>query len=195
MLKKIIWLILVVLLIGFGVFMKKVYPGSQWQLENSLKHVSGTPIEHYFNTTEKNCGVWYESYEGETLVDSGKTNAAVKQCFQEAFDQCLFRNILIVNDRGLTDEKSIVYSLIRIVKANDQNECIIQNYFEEYNVEVASDEQIPLNFINTCTVLSDDFQSSCQPLYIDELKKMMKADKEEAKVEVLDGEVQVEINN
>lgn len=193
MLKKIIWLALIVLLIGFGFFIKKIYPGSQWQLENSLKHVTGTPIEHYFNTTEKNCGVWYESYDGENLADAGKTNEEVKRCFEEAFDKCLFRNILMVDDRGKTDAKSITYSLIRIVKPNDQNECIIQNYFEEYNVEIASDEQVPLNYINTCTVLDDDIKSSCEPMYIDELRKQMKASRDTIEEENV--EIQIETNN
>ena len=191
MLKKIIWLALIVLLIGFGYYIKQVYPGSQFQLNNSLKHVIATPIEHYFNTTEKNCGVWYESYEGETLVNAGKNNENVKECFQEAFDKCLFRNILLVNDRGLTDDKSITYSLIRVVKANDQNECIIQNYYEEYNVEIASDEQVPLNYINTCTVLDENIMESCKPAYIDELRKQIKAAKEKEAVGV---EVQIENN-
>lgn len=195
MLKKIIWLVLIIVLIGFGLYLKQVYPGSQLQLSNSLKHVSATPIEHYFNATEKNCGIWYESTDAEGVVDAGKKNDDVKACFQDAFDKCLYRNILLVDDNGLTEEGRIRYSLVRVVKPNDQNECIIQNYYEEYDVNKSMEEQIPLNFINTCTVLEDEeVMESCKPAYIDEIRKqMMAVEEEEVAVEATDGNIEIEV--
>lgn len=194
MTKKITWLILIIVLIGLGIYLKSYYPGSQFQLKTSLKSVSATPIEHFFNATEKSCGIWYESYDQENLTNSGQKNDAVKNCFQSAFEKCEFRNILMVKDEGLTQKGTISYSLIRVVKANDQNECIIQTYFEEYDVNQSMEDQIPLNYINTCTVLDDNLIESCRPAYIDELRKSLEQASDTVTNESIDLQVEVETN-
>jgi hypothetical protein len=165
---KIIWILIIILLIGFGVVYKNYYPNSQLQLKMTLRHAIATPVEHFNNATEKSCGIWFERSDEMEIMTSGRANEQVKKCFTEAFSSCFNRNILLVQDNGLTDDHDITYSLIRIIKSNDQNECIIQNYYEQYDVSAAP-EAIPLNFVNTCTSLEGDFMSSCEPLYIKEL--------------------------
>ena len=165
MYKKIIWLIVIIVVIGGSLYVKFGYSNSQFQLRNSLRHVSATPIEHLFNVSEKSCGVWYERAEGQDEFVVGNKNEKVTGCFKEAFAKCQNKNILIVKDNSAEKYPSIVYSLVRVLRSNDLDECIVQNYFEEHFL---SEDENPIGFINTCTVLSDELAESCQPLYAKE---------------------------
>jgi len=169
MLKKIIWLVVAVIIILLAGYFKVYYPGSQLQLKRSFKYVSVIPVEHFYNATENSCGIWYEQNSGD-IVNSGRTNDKAKECFKDAFDYCECKNILLVKDSGETSEKTVYYSLLRIIKQNDAQECIIQNYQEEHDLADSGQNVIPLNYINTCTVLADDFFGSCEPLYVKEMR-------------------------
>jgi len=168
MMKKIVWLAVIVGVALVAIYVKFGYNGSQFQLRNAFRYVEAFPIEHFQNATEKSCGIWYESGSGDALV-AGKENAVVKECFKEAFAECAVKNILLVKDQSETAEKNISYSLIRILRKNDLNECIIQNYYEEVNL--AEPEVAPISYINTCTVLTDEMERSCEPLFIKDARK------------------------
>ena len=168
MMKKIIWLIIVVGVALVAIYIKFGYDGSQFQLRNSFRYVEAFPVEHFQNATEKSCGLWYESGQGDNL-SAGKDNASVKECFKEAFSECSVKNILMVKDQSESDKKSITYSLIRVLRQNDLNECIIQNYYEEVNL--ANPDATPLSYINTCTVLADEMDRSCEPGFIKEARQ------------------------
>jgi len=168
MTKKIIWLIVFILIISTAVYFKLSYPLSQMQLNKSFKSVLALPIEHYYNATENSCGIWYESKQGEQ-IESGRSNEKVMDCFMQAFEKCEAMNVLLVKDNSQSQENMIIYSLIRIMRPNDRNECIMQNYFQEQSMD---NEIKPLSFINTCTELSEEIFDSCEPKYItDERKK------------------------
>lgn len=123
------------------------------------------PVEHFYNSMEKSCGVWYERdlNDGEIIV--GRKNEKVSKCFEKAFADCTVKKVFLVSDASEMEQKLFSYSLIRILKRNDQNECLIQNYHEEQKVSLG-EEMIPLNYINTCTVLKDGLWNSCEPLYV-----------------------------
>ncbi len=165
--KKISWLILIILVIASGLYLKFLYPGSQLQLKKSFRFVEAMPIEHYYNASEKTCGIYYEKQGGNS--NFGKDNEKVLACFKKAFADCTGRNILLVSDQGEAQAGKIVYSLIKILRRNDQNKCIIQHFYEEQDLAITENE-IPISFINTCTVLSKDLFSSCEPLFIKERK-------------------------
>ena len=168
MIKKIIWLAIIVGVALMAIYIKFGYNGSQFQLRNSFRYVEAFPIEHFQNATEKSCGIWYESGAGDGLT-AGKENAAVKECFKDAFAECGVKNILLVKDQSESVEKKISYSLIRILRKNDLNECLIQNYYEEVNL--ANPDATPLSYINTCTVLADEMDRSCEPGFIKEARQ------------------------
>lgn len=182
MFKKIIWLIVILALIAFGVYYKKYYPDSQLQYKLALRHAIAIPVEHFYNADEPSCGIWYQSANSQDNFRRAKDNEQVKACFQQAFKRCQNKNILLVNDLSQVEEKTITYSLLRILLRNDQDECLLQNYYEQYNV-LALDE-IPLNFINSCTVLDEDFIGSCEPLYIKEMREEKKLEAEIGSVEI-----------
>ena len=171
MFSKIVWTIIIVAMVLGGLYMKFIYPGSQLQLEKSFRFVEAMPIEHYFNGPEKSCGIWYERLGQDEY--EGRKNDKVKKCFTRAFAKCEPRNMLQVSDRGATSESRIVYSYIKIMRPNDQSECIIQHYFDEQNLSITEGET-PLYFINTCTVLADNFFKSCEPLYIKDQRQFNK---------------------
>jgi len=168
MMNKIIWLAVIVGIALAAVYIKFGYNGSQFQLRNSFRYVEAFPVEHFQNATEKSCGIWYESGTGDGLV-VGKENAAVKECFAEAFKECTVKNVLLVKDQSESAAKNITYSLIRILRKNDLHECIIQNYYEE--VDLADPEAVPLSYINTCTVLAEEIDRSCEPFFIKEARQ------------------------
>ncbi|OGF34283.1 hypothetical protein A2482_00625 [Candidatus Falkowbacteria bacterium RIFOXYC2_FULL_48_21] len=168
MMKKIIWLIIVVGVALVAIYIKFGYNGSQFQLRNSFRYVEAFPVEHFQNATEKSCGIWYESGSGDALT-VGKENHAVKECFKEAFAGCSVKNVLLVKDQSESVEKKITYSLIRILRKNDLSECLIQNYYEEVNL--ASPDAAPLSYINTCTVLADEIDRSCEPFFVKEARQ------------------------
>lgn len=171
--KKIIGIIVVLAVIAAGLYLRYYYPGSQFQLKNSLRRVVATPIEHFFNATEKSCGIWYERDVQSNGLVAGKGNDKVKSCFNEAFKKCQVKNILQVKDMTMGESQSIIYSLIRILRGNDAGECIVQNYYEEYSMNGAVENQIPINYINTCTVLADKIYNSCEPLYVKQQREKM----------------------
>lgn len=168
MMKKITWLAVIVGVALVAIYIKFGYNGSQFQLRNSFRYVEAFPVEHFQNATEKSCGIWYESGSGDALT-VGKENLTVKECFKEAFADCSVKNVLLVKDQSESAAKNITYSLIRILRKNDLNECLIQNYFEEVNL--ADPEAAPLSYINTCTVLADEMDRSCEPLFIKDARK------------------------
>ncbi|MBT4722998.1 hypothetical protein HOB30_04510 [Candidatus Falkowbacteria bacterium] len=168
--KNIIWLIILLLLIGGVVYYKQYYPLSQWQLNNSFSSASVQPTERYFNATDIDCGIWYEKGERESLV-SGKDNEMVKSCFQKKFTGCVSGKILLIDDKSEIDD-TITYSLVRIIKGNDRDACIIQNEYQQENT--TDTESQPIYFVNTCTSLAEDLVSSCEPQYIKEKKEKMK---------------------
>lgn len=166
MYKKIFALIILILLVAGVIAYKYYYPLSQWQLKNSFMHMQNMPSEAYDNANEVTCGIWYESYQSDDQVIKGRSNDSVLHCFQEAFEKCKSTSIYFVQDKSVT-EQSITYSLVKILRSNDANECIIQNFYEKQELEVQQDEEmLPLAYINTCTKLSDPIFDSCQPLYI-----------------------------
>jgi hypothetical protein len=170
MTKKIIGIIIILAVIALAIYIKVWYPGSQLQLRNTFRYVEAFPVEHFQNATEKTCGIWYT---GSTAKD-GADNLSIKDCFTQAFGECASKNILIVKDASETAEQSVIYSLLRILRKNDLNECIIQNYYEE--MSVGGDENAaPLSYINTCTILAEDLSRSCEPLFIKELREQKKA--------------------
>ncbi|MBT5337965.1 hypothetical protein HN643_05805 [Candidatus Falkowbacteria bacterium] len=168
MFSKIVWSIIIVAIVLGGLYMKFLYPGSQLQLEKSFRFVEAMPVEHFYNAPEKSCGIWYERLGPDEYKGSG--NDQIKKCFTEAFEKCEQKSILEISDRGATSESSITYSYIKILRQNDQSECIIQHYFDEQKLAITEGER-PLYFINTCTVLADDFFESCEPLYIKDQRK------------------------
>jgi len=183
MYKKIIWLIILILIIGGAIYYKLSYPLSQSQLNSSFKHVLALPIGHFYNATEKTCGIWYESKQGEQ-VEYGRSNKKVLNCFMKAFENCETKNILFVNDSSQSEDKKIIYSLIRIMRPNDQNDCIIQNYFQEQILDIDKNEQ-PISYINTCTELSENAIYSCEPKYIIDARKKRKAQKDTTQKDLL----------
>ncbi|MBI5076841.1 hypothetical protein HZB94_00455 [Candidatus Falkowbacteria bacterium] len=165
MVKKIPWIVAGLLLVGAMLYLKLYYPDSQLQLKRLFKFVEAMPVEHFYNAPEKSCGIWHEREPKDGAVVAGRSNVKVEKCFQKAFASCVVKNIFLVKDASETDKNLFSYSLIRILKRNDQNECIIQNYHEEQKVNLG-EEMIPLNYINTCTVLKDGLWNSCEPLYV-----------------------------
>jgi hypothetical protein len=167
--KNIIWLIILILLVSAVVYYKQFYPMSQWQLRNSVSSASAMPAEHYLNATDKNCGIWYRSDQTDRPLEA-KNNDDVKNCFSQKYNSCESGKILIIDDKSVNDQE-IIYSLIRIIKPNDQGECIIQNYYQE---ESADTEQVdPFYYLNTCTVLEENFVSSCEPQYIKDRREIV----------------------
>jgi|GEM_PF-1509762 hypothetical protein len=173
MAKKIIWIVIVIVITLVVVYSKWLYPGSQLQLKQTFKYVHSTPIEHFYNATEKSCGIWYESISNDSTY-AGKKNNDVKDCFHKAFNRCDKKNVLIVKDEGETSEAKITYSLIRILMQNDQDDCIIQAYHEEHNL-TDIDKKLPISYVNTCTVLQNDLIHSCEPLFVKETRKINNA--------------------
>lgn len=165
---SIMWCVVIAIVALSGVYFKFYYPNSQLQLKMTFKYVSALPIEYYYNATEKSCGIWYEGEHAAGVV-TGRKNDAVKNCFRDAFKSCDSRRIFLVQDNSAADSRSIIYSMLRVIRKNDAGECIIQNYFEEQNLEVEEGAP-PISYINTCTVLNKDFIFSCEPLYIKEIR-------------------------
>lgn len=170
--KNILWLAAIIVIIFSVIYIKFYYPLSQLQLRSNFRHAIATPIEHFYNANESRCGIWYESNQTNN-VTKGRRNASVKKCFEEAFKKCDHQNILLVRANQNNDNK-IIYSLIRVIKPNDQNQCIIQNYYEEDELEVREQNAQPIGYINTCTMLASDFFSSCEPVYFADMKKQAK---------------------
>lgn len=168
MAKKIVWILIVVGVLAVAAYVKFGYAGSQFQLRNAFRFVEAFPIEHWQNATEKSCGIWYESGVGDKIA-AGKKNEAVVNCFKNAFKECDTRNILLIKDQSENAAQTISYALIRILRKNDLNECIIQNYYEEANM--VKENEMPLSYINTCTVLADNLMQSCEPLFIKEARQ------------------------
>ena len=168
--KKVIIAALTGLLILLGLYLKFYYPGSQFQLKQLFKFVEAMPAEHFYNSPEKSCGVWYErsARNGESAY--GNKNGKVESCFKKAFKNCVSKNVFLVKDASEPDEQILSYSLIRILKKNDQDECIIQNFHEEQRIS-PSQEAVPLSYVNTCTILKDDLWNSCEPLYVRDWRK------------------------
>lgn len=166
--KKIAGIIAMVIVIAAAVYFKFGYINSQWQLKHIFRSVAATPVTQFYSATEPSCGIWYQ-HDEEDLSRLGKANAEVKDCFRKAFVRCSSHNILMVRYDGNSASGRIAYSLIRILRSNDQGKCLIQNYVEEYPLDVKDGEtRKPLGYINTCTTLAEDFASSCEPLYITE---------------------------
>ena len=168
--KKLTGIILVIVLLAILGYVKLIYPSSQMQIKQAMKDMSSAPIEQYLNSTDKKCGIWYESQNPSAKFKAGKDNAEVTACFADAFEKCLNRSILIVKDNYSAAENNITYSVLRVIKANDQNDCIIQNNYEEYTFSKPLEGQIPFNFVNTCTILNDKPEKSCEPAYISEIR-------------------------
>ncbi|MEK7159210.1 MAG: hypothetical protein AAB766_01780 [Patescibacteria group bacterium] len=166
MYKKIIWALVILLILLISGYLKFVYPGSQAQLKKEFRFVNAMPIEHYYNAYEKSCGIVYERVIDGNVVQ-GKTNDSARECFQKSFERCESKNVFFVKDESELSDKKITYSLIKIIKKNDQNECLIQNYYEEQNLSLPEDVP-PISFVNTCTVLKEGDKAaySCEPLYI-----------------------------
>jgi len=184
--KKLIGIsIIVVVLIIFG-YVKIIYPSSQMQIKQALKDMTAAPIQQYLDSTDKKCGIWYESQNPSAKFKAGKDNGEVSSCFSDAFKQCLNRSILIVKDNYSAADNNIIYSFLRVIKANDNNDCIIQNNYEEYSFIKPLETQVPLNFINTCTTLAEQQEKSCEPAYINDLRSQMveqKADNQNIQIE------------
>lgn len=168
--KKLAGIILLIVLLVLLGYVKLIYPSSQMQIKFALKDMVSAPIEQYLNSTDKKCGIWYESQNPSAKFKTGKDNAEVTACFAEAFEKCLNKSILIVKDNYSASENDITYSVLRVIKANDQNDCIIQNNYEEYTFSKPLDGQVPLNFVNTCTTLNDKPEKSCEPAYINDVR-------------------------
>jgi len=166
MYKKIIWLIIILLILALAGYLKFLYPGSQLQLKKEFRYVNAMPVEHFYNAYEKSCGILYKRAIAGGEV-KGKSYDDVLKCFQRSFERCESKNIFLVEDETELSDKKITYSLIKVIKKNDQNECIIQNFFEEQDLLLPEDVQ-PISFVNTCTVLKSGFDAafSCEPLYI-----------------------------
>jgi len=171
---KFIWIILAVFLMAGGAYYKFYFPNSQVALKESLMHTVAAPIDHFMSAGESSCGIWYERLENGNLTN-GRSNNSVKKCFQKAFKECNNKNILLVADESATEEKRIIYSYIKMIRGNDQNECIIQNFYEEHSL-VAPLVDFPLTYVNTCTVLSDAIYDSCEPLFIKQDRKNRMSD-------------------
>jgi len=169
--KKIALISALLIIVILSISIKVYYPNSQWELKNSLNTDISQAANQYQLATEKSCGIWSETKlpQDQTLI--GKKNQEVWDCFKNAFEQCLHRNIFIAREQGTGENKNLIYSLIRVVKANDQNDCLIQNAYEQFNLNQPLEEQIPINFINTCTSLADNFSDSCMPEYLNDLTK------------------------
>jgi hypothetical protein len=165
---KIIAILVVVIIIGIGAYFKYSFPLSQSQLRADFKSIIATPIEHFYNASENSCGIWYSRSDAEQSI-TGKANDKVFNCFKKKFEACQTSNILSVIDQSLTEQKSVVYSLIRILRSNDQGECLIQHYYEKQRWDWQNNEIDPIFFINTCTGLSTDLTKSCKPDYIHEM--------------------------
>jgi len=174
MLKRIIWLIILLLIISVIGYIKFYLPNSQWQLREVFKKVDNLPINIYFSANEKNCGVWYEQSNGEIVEKSGRSNKGTKACFEKYYNSCQPAKILLVSDANIGSTHTTVYSLIRVIRKNDQNECLIQNYFEKQNFDITQENSNPISYINTCTELADNYFSSCEPQYIKDLTEKQK---------------------
>ncbi len=172
--KKAIWLAVLVVIVAVLAFFKFVYPNSQMQLKRSFRYAVAMPVEHFYNAQEKTCGIWYESQDKNGELVAGKSNSKVKKCFKESFDNCQRRNILLVDDLAQTKEKTVSYSLVRVLRSNDKGECIVQNYHEEQFLGEEEVDLEPVNYVNTCTVLSDDLISTCEPLFVTQNKEKNK---------------------
>lgn len=166
---KFAWGGVIIVVILLGVYFRFYYPNSQLQLNMTFKYVDALPIQYYYNATEKSCGIWYDG-ERETETVTGRANNNVKNCFRKAFKNCNSKNILLVKDNSTGVNRQIIFSMLRIIRKNDADECIIQNYFEEQNLDAVEEDVQPISYINTCTVLRDDFIFSCEPLYIKEMR-------------------------
>ena len=167
MYKKLTIVIVILLIIAGAVYFRYYYPNSQWQLKNTFRKVAAMPIDYYFNTTEKSCGIWYESVTANGNV-IGRSNDSVKKCFEEAFANCESKSVLLVKDQSILAGKDVVYSLVRIIRKNDSNACIIQNSYEDQFLQEGKN---PIAYVNTCTTLSVDLLNSCEPGYIQDLRK------------------------
>jgi len=167
-LAKIIVILAILLIVGIGLYYKYSYPLSQAQLQADFKTIIAMPIEHYYNATEDSCGIFYSRQTADDTT-SGRSNNKALNCLQKKFDVCQTSNLLTVIDESTTDKKSITYSLLRVLRANDQGECIIQNYYEKQRWDSQNNQIDPVFFINTCTSLSAPEYKSCKPDYIHEM--------------------------
>ncbi len=182
--KKLIGIMVVVILLCVLGYVKIIYPSSQTQIKMAIKDMAATPINQYFDTVDKKCGIWYESKNPSAKFTSGKDNGEVMNCFTEAFDKCLNKTVLIVKDNYSANENNIIYAMLRIIKANDQNDCIVQNSYEEYSFSQPLENQIPINYLNTCTKLDETLEKSCRPAYLDSLDLLQnKTESSEIKIE------------
>ncbi len=167
MYKKLIWVFVFVVLAMVALYFRVIYPDSQHQLEAAFRPVKAIPVENYYKIKENNCGLWYESYN-DNFVKSGKENENVMACFRRALRTCQPYSILIIKDKTQIEEQKIVYSLIRVLQENHLGECLIQNYYEEHQVEMLSGEDGDVSYVNTCKELDDMPEKSCRPSYLKE---------------------------
>jgi len=185
--KKLFGIVFIIAILVVLAYLKIGYPGSQLQIKQALGEVVTEPVTQYFNSTDNKCGIWYKSQNPNAKLKEGRENSETEACFKEAFDKCLHKSILIVKDNYSTNDNNVIYSLIRIIKPNDQNECIIQNNYLEYSLSKPLDSQIPLNFVNTCTSLNETLDKSCEPAYMNDVRAQIKN-------EANNSALQVEIN-
>jgi hypothetical protein len=167
MYKKLVIVLGVLAIVAGAVYFHYYYPNSQWQLHSTFRKVSAMPIDYYFNSVEKSCGIWYESTNGSGKI-IGTSNESVKKCFDEAFKKCDKKSILLVKDQSILESKEVIYSLVRVILKNDNNDCLIQN---SYETQFLQEDKKPIAYINTCTTLSPDLLNSCEPGYFNDLRK------------------------
>ncbi len=165
--KKIVWLIIGLLVLAGGLSYKVFYPNSSWQLRNDLKFLEAFPVDSYFLSKDKGCGIWYEGQvNGKKNV--GKNNEKVVNCLQKSFENCQKTGVLFVQDDSTGKTGISQYSYLRILQKNDQNDCILQNIYEEQNFK--TEESAPISYVNTCLKLADDLLQTCEPDFIDDIR-------------------------
>ncbi|MFA6536836.1 MAG: hypothetical protein WCT18_00370 [Patescibacteria group bacterium] len=167
--KKIVWLLIALLLVGGVVYYKVYYPDSNWQLKNSLKFAEALPANTYFQSNETDCGIWYRrSFDGTEIF--GKKNSQVQDCFLSAVEKCLPKKILLVDDESMTEQKIIKYGFIHILNKNDAGDCILQNSYEEQ--KIGEEQKVPISYINTCTKVNTALLKTCEPIFLEDLRKI-----------------------
>lgn len=163
------WLVLLILFVAGIVYCKVYYPNSNHQLRGALKFVEAAPIVGYFQTEEKSCGIWYRRKTEQSEI-LGRSNDKVKDCFIQAATDCQKKNILLVDDESMEDSGVIKYALIRIVNKNDAGKCLFQTSYEEQ--KNGQEEKMPISYINTCTEIKENLMTSCEPTFLDDLRKI-----------------------
>jgi hypothetical protein len=168
--KNIITIVLVALIaIGGITYFKYYHPQSQLQLKLAFQRVIAIPIEKYYNSNVSSCGIWYSHHaDGNDVM--GRSNSTVLRCMEKAHSRCIPKKILIVDDFSSTEQSSIIYSNLEILRGNDAGDCLMQNSYEQQYLTTGVEIE-PMFFINTCTTLDENMQRSCEPKYITDKKK------------------------